>query len=85
MSAPETVLLPDAVETDITGKIDLVGNGDFLLAVFGELVDARPVVVSFEGDPARAPGRDWSGRPWQGTPELSMAIAAVCRLRRSQI
>jgi hypothetical protein len=42
MSTPETVLPPDEVETDITGKTDFVGNGDFLLAVFGELVDARP-------------------------------------------
>jgi hypothetical protein len=69
MSTPETVLPPDEVETDITGKTDFVGNGDFLLAVFGELVDARPVVVSFEGNPATAPGKVWSGKPWQGAPD----------------
>ncbi len=60
MSAPETVSPADAAETDITditGKTDLVGNGDFLLAVFGELVDARPVVVSFEGNPASVPAK----------------------------
>lgn len=77
MSAPETVLPPDVAETDITGKTDLVGNGDFLLAVFGELVDARPVVVSFEGDPASVPPKVWFGRPWQGTPDMAVSLPAT--------
>ena len=76
MSAPETVSPPDAVETDITGKSDLVGNGEFLLAVFGELADARPVLVSFEGNPASVPAKVWFGRPWQGTPEVSTSLPA---------
>ncbi|MBM3364047.1 MAG: hypothetical protein FJY42_15620, partial [Betaproteobacteria bacterium] len=76
MSAPETVLPPDAVETDITGKTDFVGNGDFLLAVFGEPVDARPVVVSFEGNPATAPGKVWSGKAWQGAPDEVAGLPA---------
>jgi hypothetical protein len=76
MSAPATVLPPDAVETDITGESDLVGNGEFLLAVFGELADARPVVVSFEGNPASVPAKVWFGRPWQGTPEVSANLSA---------
>ena len=76
MSAPETVFPLEAVETDITGETDLVGNSEFLLAVFGELVDARPVVVSFEGHPARVPGKDWSGMPWQGTLNLSASLPA---------
>jgi hypothetical protein len=76
MSAPETVLPPDAAETDKTGETDLVGNGEFLLAVFGELVDARPVVVSFEGNPVSVPGRVWFGGPWQGTLDLSNSLPA---------
>ena len=74
-NASETVLPPDPAETDITGETDLVGNGEFLLAVFGgELADARPVVVSFEGNPARTPAKVWYGRPWQGTPEVSASL-----------
>ena len=74
-NASETVLPPDPAETDITGETDLVGNGEFLLAVFGgELADARPVVVSFEGNPARTPAKVWFGRPWQGTPEVSASL-----------
>ena len=74
-NASETVLPPDPAETDITGETDLVGNGEFLLAVFGgELADARPVVVSFEGNPAITPAKVWYGRPWQGTPEVSASL-----------
>ena len=74
-NASETVLPPDPAETGITGETDLVGNGEFLLAVFGgELADARPVVVSFEGNPARTPAKVWFGRPWQGTPEVSASL-----------
>jgi len=33
-----------------------VGNDEFLLAVFGdELADGRPMVVSFDGNPASVP------------------------------
>ena len=77
MNAPETVSAPDAVETDITDETYFVSNGEFLLAVFGdELADARPVVVSFAGNPASAPGRVWFGRPWQGNPEMSACLPA---------
>ena len=76
MSTQETVLPPDVVETDITGKTDPVGNGEFLLAVFGELVEVRPVVVSFEGNPASAPPKVWFGRPWQGTPDMAVSLPA---------
>ena len=65
------------METDKTGETDLVGNGEFLLAVFGdELADARPVVVSFDGNPASVPAKVWFGRPWQGTPEVSTSLPA---------
>jgi hypothetical protein len=74
MSALVTILPPDLVKTDITGETELVGNGEFLLAVFGELVDARPLVVSFEGNPASVPPKFWFGRPWQGNPDLSASL-----------
>jgi hypothetical protein len=61
-----TLSAPAATEPDKTDKTDQVSNGDFLRGVFGELADARPVVVSFEGNPATAPGKVWSGRAWQG-------------------
>ena len=77
MSAPETVLPPDVMETDITGETDLVGNGEFLLAVFGDdLAGARPVVVSFEGNPASVPPKVWFGSPWRGTPDLAVSLPA---------
>lgn len=75
MNATLTVSPLDAAETGETGETDLVDNDDFLLAVFGdELADARPVVVSFEGNPASVPAKAWSGWPWQGTPELSAGL-----------
>jgi len=77
MSAPETVFPPGPVETDITDETYFVGNGEFLLAVFGdELADARPVVVSFDGNPASVPAKVWFGRPWQGKPEVSTSLPA---------
>jgi hypothetical protein len=74
MSAFKTPLSCEAMETDTTGKSDLVGNGDFLVAVFGEPVDARPLVVSFEGNPSNAPTRAWSGRPWPGSPDVAASL-----------
>lgn len=68
MSTSETVLAPDATLTDITGRTDLVSNAEFLRTVFGDLVDALPVVVSFEGNPATVPSKVWFGRPWLGVP-----------------
>ena len=77
LSRLETVSAPDAVETDTTDETYFVGNGEFLLAVFGdELEDARPVVVSFDGNPASVPAKVWFGRPWQGKPEVSASLPA---------
>jgi hypothetical protein len=77
MNAPETIWQPDAVETDRTDETCVVGNGEFLLAVFGdELADARPVVVSFAGSPASVSPKAWVGTPWQGTPEVSACLPA---------
>ena len=58
-----------------------VSNGEFLLAVFGvamtaALVDARPVVVSFGGNPANAAPKAWFGRPWRGDADMSTALPA---------
>ena len=51
---------------DDDGETRNVGNGEFLLAVFGDdLGDARPVVVSFEGNPGSVPGKAWSGMAWR--------------------
>ena len=62
-------------KTDRTGETDLVGNDEFLLEVFGDdLSDARPVVVSFYGNPANVPDRAWFGRPWQGNAGASTTL-----------
>ncbi|MBI5716620.1 MAG: hypothetical protein HZC37_02910 [Burkholderiales bacterium] len=53
------------MQSDATDGTYSVGNGEFLATVFGAgLADARPVVVSFSGDPAKVAGGAWSGQPW---------------------
>lgn len=60
------------METDKTGETDLVSNGEFLRAVFGDdLADVRPVVVSFAGNPTNAPGKVWFGSPWLGSTDMA--------------
>ena len=77
MNATVTVFPPGLVETDITDETYSVDNGDFLLAVFGgEFVGARPLVVSFNGNPASVPGKVWFGRPWQGNTGMKTALPA---------
>ncbi len=77
MNAPVTVSAHDAVETDITDETYSVGNGEFLLALFGdELADVRPVMVSFDGNPVSVPARVWFGWPWQGETDLSTSLSA---------
>ena len=77
MKASATLSPSDSVETDKIGETALVGNGDFLLEVFGgELVGAHPLLVSFEGNPANVPAKVWFGRPWQSTPEASVCLPA---------
>lgn len=62
-----TVLRPRYLETGKTNKTDSVSNDEFLQTVFGaKSSDARPVVVSFDGDPASAPSKHWFGVSWQG-------------------
>jgi len=56
LSRVETVSVPDAVETNTTDETYVVGNREFLTAVFGDVrEDARPLMVSFVGNPASAP------------------------------
>lgn len=72
MNAPETVFPPSPMETDKTGETDLVSNGEFLRAVFGDdLADLRPVVVSFTGNPSSMPSKVWFGSPWLGSPDMT--------------
>lgn len=67
MDALATVLPPEHLETEKSNKTDSVSNDEFLQTVFGaKPTDARPVVVSFDGDPARVPSRCWCGVSWQG-------------------
>ncbi len=67
MNAPETVFPLSPMETNKTGETDLVSNGEFLRAVFGDnLTDVRPIVVSFTGNPTSVPSKSWFGSPWLG-------------------
>ena len=76
MNVSETVFPPVPVETDITDETDFVGNGEFLLAVFGdELEEALPVLVSFAGNPVNVPSKFWFGRPWQGRFDMMADLA----------
>ena len=79
MDAHATVLPPKYLETEKTNTTDSVSNAEFLQTVFGaNPSDARPVVVSFNGDPARAPSKHWFGVSWQdisGTPNRLPASA----------
>lgn len=75
MNAPETVSPLSPMETDKTGRTDLVSNGEFLRTVFGDnLADVRPVVVSFAGNPMSVPGKVWFGSPWQGNTDFSVNL-----------
>lgn len=70
MSAHSVTLAPaGALPTDTSGGTDAIGNGEFLRTVFGTAPqDACPLVVSFEGDPARVAPKSWFGRPWRASP-----------------
>ena len=77
---PRQFLPPARAETDITGETDLVGNGEFLLAVFGDaLVDARPVVVSFDGQPRQRAGQGLVRQAVAGQPEIVRQPAGQCQ------
>ena len=63
--------------TDKTDNTYTVGNDEFLRATFGDkLMDVRPVVVSFTGNPASAPAKAWFGTPWPSDRALSADLPA---------
>ncbi|MFN0184439.1 MAG: hypothetical protein ACKVQR_11545, partial [Aquabacterium sp.] len=65
------------MQTDSTDGTYSVGNDEFLATVFGtELADARPVVVSFSGDPTKAAASAWSGQPWPAWPATPANLPA---------
>lgn len=65
VNAPQTDLPANVMQTDTTEETDVVGNDEFLLAIFGsDQTEVRPVVVSFKGDPTKVPAKDWFGQPW---------------------
>lgn len=72
-----TVFSPGQIETCKTGETDFISNEAFLRAVFGqELAEARPVVVSFTGNPTNVPGKAWFGKPWMGSNDPTPTLAA---------
>ena len=77
MKERTTLLLADTTETGKTDRTYIVANSEFLFAVFGDdLADARPVVVTFEGNPASVPGKAWSGTPWHSESGLFPGLPA---------
>jgi hypothetical protein len=67
IKSAETVFKPGPLGTGRTDETDSIGNRDFLRTVFGgELGGARPVVVSFKGNPGTVPRKAWFGRSWRG-------------------
>lgn len=78
MGSNSTILPGDDRETGKTDETGCVHNAEFLTTVFGErLIDFRPLLVSFEGDPSAVAGKSWIGRPWAGTtPDATDAAGA---------
>lgn len=63
INSAKTVSQYDSEKTGKTDKTYSVSNRDFLQAVFGgNLTEARPVVVSFKGNPSTVPNRFWFGK-----------------------
>ena len=58
-------------------EICSVSNHAFLRTVFGgDLGGARPIVVSFKGNPGSVPGKKWTGGPWHGGSGKSPSLPA---------
>lgn len=77
MNSSSTVFLPDMGQTDKTDETDLVCNEAFLVEVFGlDLAKARPLVVSFKGNPVRVPKKAWFGRPWASGSNFELSAEA---------
>lgn len=70
-----TILPADQEKTSETDITDTVSNGVFLRTVFGDdLADVRPVLVSFEGNPASVPSQAWFGHPWAGNADSDVGL-----------
>lgn len=66
MSTTVTNSTPNIEQTDKSDKTAIVGNIEFLQAIFGECQDGScPILVSFADSPNNAPGSSWSGREWK--------------------
>ncbi|MEW6290679.1 MAG: hypothetical protein ACOY4W_00790 [Thermodesulfobacteriota bacterium] len=76
MNNPLTVFKFDPEETGKTDETNLISNGEFLLRVFGEDLDTRPMVVSFKGNPSSVSAKKWFGRPWQGNIDTTTTLPA---------
>ncbi len=77
MSACETLFAQDVAEADKTNETYYVSNSEFMLAVFGdEFSNARPIVVSFPGNPERVRYKSRIGRAWQGGREAADGMPA---------
>lgn len=62
---------------DPNDTITAVSNEEFLLTVFGsELVQACPIVLSFEGNPASAPSRAWFDKSWINDSDMTNSLPA---------
>ena len=67
MNAPLTVFRPDPVETGKTDETTSSATMNFCDGLWRRAwAEARPVVVSFKGNPRTVPKKVWFGRPWQG-------------------
>jgi hypothetical protein len=67
MKTNKTVFQSDQPKTGKTDKTDIVGNNDFLQAIYGSAINGTcPVVVSFKGNPVTVPAKRWSGNCWPG-------------------
>ena len=78
MTTPETISASDARGAGETDETCNAGNGEFLLAIFGDdLGDVRPVVVSFEGNPGSVPDKAWSVTAWQSASGRSPSLPSI--------
>ena len=72
-----TVFQPSPLQTDTTDETYPAGNDEFLRVVFGrEQTEARPVLVSFTGNPLEVPSKVWFGRPWQNDSDTATTLSS---------
>lgn len=65
LNSTTTINNEEPSETDKTDKTDFPDNWEFLAGIFGTAAsDARPVVVSFAGDPLHVPKKSWNCHAW---------------------